>query len=140
MASDLTSQILDILSRGDGSVISADAFPSTPATSVKGALDRLHSREMVIYRTIDREEAILTAEAQGIAAEGSHEAKVYEAVRKSIEGLKIADLPVRWLSCTPAHLDGRLKEMLTRTVGNCGEGKCQDWSRESFQGGMDQER
>ena len=105
MASDLTSQVLEILSRSDGSVVSADAFPSTPATAVKAALDRLRSRDMVIYKTIDREEAILTSEAKGIAAEGSHEAKVFEAVRKSIEGLKIAELPVRWLNCIPARLD-----------------------------------
>jgi phenylalanyl-tRNA synthetase alpha chain len=104
MASDLTAQVLEILSRNDGSVISADAFPSTPSTAIKGALDRLHSREMVVYKTIEREEAILTPEGEGIAAEGSHEAKVFEAVRKSIEGLKIADLPVRWLNCTPAGL------------------------------------
>lgn len=105
MASDLTSQVLEVLSRSNGPVISADAFPSAPATAVKGALDRLRSREMVAYTTIEREEAILTPEAKGIAAEGSHEAKVFEAVRKSITGLNIAELPVRWLNCTPARLD-----------------------------------
>lgn len=105
MASDLTSQVLEILSRSNESIVSADAFPSTPAVAVKAALDRLRSREMVIYKTIDREEAILTPEAKGIAAEGSHEAKVFEAVRKLIDGLKIAELPVRWLNCMPARLD-----------------------------------
>lgn len=105
MASDLTSQVLEILSRSNEPVITADAFPSIPATAVKAALDRLRSRDMVVYKTIEREEAILTPEAEDIAAEGSHEAKVFEAVRKSMEGLKIADLPVRWLSCTPARLD-----------------------------------
>ena len=104
MASDITSQVLQVLSRSNEPVISADAFPSIPATAVKGALDRLHSRDMVAYKTIEREEAILTTEAKGIAAEGSHEAKVFEAVRKSIEGLKITELPVRWLNCTPARL------------------------------------
>lgn len=105
MASDLTSQVLDALSQCDGPVLSADAFPSIPSTTVKSALDRLSSREMVSYRTIDREEAILTAEAEGIASNGSHEAKVFEAVRKSVEGLKIVDLPVCRLNCTPARLD-----------------------------------
>ena len=121
MASDLTSQVLQVLSRSIGPVISGDAFPSIPAAAVKGALDRLHSREMVVYKTIDREEAILTPEAKGIAAEGSHEAKVFEAIRKSVEGLKIADLPVRWLSCTPARLDdGSWGKMLTGMAGYCG--------------------
>ena len=111
MASDLTSQVLEILSRSDESIVSADAFPSIPATAVKGALDRLRSREMVTYKTIEREEALLTPEAKSIAAEGSHEAKVFEAVRKSIEGLKITELPVRWLNCTPARLgDGFWKD------------------------------
>lgn len=105
MASDLTPQVLEVLSHSDEPVISADAFPSAPATAVKAALDRLRSREMVGYKTIEREEAILTPEAKGIAAEGSHEAKVFEAVRKSVEGLKITELPVRWLNCTPARLD-----------------------------------
>ena len=105
MATDLTTQILDALSKCDGSILSTDAFPSTPSTEIKSALDRLKSREMVTYEAIDKEEAILTAEAEGVAANGSPEAKVFEAVRKAMQGLKIADLPVRWLNCMPARLD-----------------------------------
>lgn len=60
---------------------------------------------MVTYRKIDREEAILTEEAEGIAANGSHEAKVFEAVRKAVDGLKISDLPVRGSNRMPARLD-----------------------------------
>jgi phenylalanyl-tRNA synthetase alpha chain len=105
MADELTSRILAILSHMQRPIISGDEYPTIPSTAFKSALDRLASREMVVYKTIEREEAILTAEAEAIVAEGSHEAKVYEAVRKSIEGLKIADLPVRWHSCTPVRLD-----------------------------------
>lgn len=108
MANELTSQVLEALSQSNGPLLSADAFLSIPSTTVKSALDRLSSREMVIYKTIDREEAILTPEAEGIASEGSHEAKVFEAVRQSVEGLKIVDLPVCWLNCTPARLDNAL--------------------------------
>ncbi|KAL8997119.1 MAG: hypothetical protein Q9188_006406 [Gyalolechia gomerana] len=93
MATDLTSQVLDALSKTDGSILTADVFPSVDFTTIKSALDRLGSREMVIYRQIGQEEATLTPEAQGIAAEGSHEAKVFEAVRQAVDGLKIADLP-----------------------------------------------
>lgn len=93
MAADLTSQVLEALSKTDGSILTADVFPSVDFTTTKSALDRLGSREMITYRQIDREEAALTPEAQGIAAEGSHEAKVFEAVRQAIDGLKIADLP-----------------------------------------------
>lgn len=114
MASDLTSQVLEALSHGDGPVLSAKAFPSIPSTTVKGALDRLASRDMISYQTIDREEAILTPEAEVIAAEGSHEAKVFEAVRKSRAGLKVAELPVCWLNCTPARLELFLVMWLTK--------------------------
>ncbi|KAL8787601.1 MAG: hypothetical protein Q9195_007689 [Heterodermia aff. obscurata] len=93
MATEYTSQILHVLSQSDGPVLSADAFPSVPSTTIKSALDRLKSRDMVAYKDIVREEAVLTPEAEGIAANGSHEARVFEAVRKAMGGLKIADLP-----------------------------------------------
>lgn len=102
---DLTAKVLDQLSQTEGHILSTDAFPSIPSAEIKSALDRLRSREMVIYDTIDRDEAILTTEAEGVAANGSPEAKVFEAVRTAIEGLKISDLPVCWPYCTPAPLD-----------------------------------
>jgi len=94
MAGDLNTDLLEALSNADGPILSADTFPSIPSSTVKGALDRLGSREMVIYKTIDREEAVLTEEAASSAANGSHEAKVFEAVLRAVEGLKIGDLPV----------------------------------------------
>ena len=102
MAVDLTSQVLDLLSTND-SILSTEAFPSVPSTVVKSSLDRLASREMVSYQTTDRELAVLTEEAKGIEADGSHEAKVFEAVRKAVEGLKIGDLPVRQRQCQMRH-------------------------------------
>ena len=105
MAIDLTTEVLDVLSQTDKPTLSTDAFPSTPSTEIKSALDRLKSREMVIYETIDKDEAILTPEAEDIAANGSHEAKVFEAVLQAVEGMKISDLPVRWLNCMPGRLD-----------------------------------
>ncbi|MCJ1337180.1 Phenylalanyl-tRNA synthetase, beta subunit, cytoplasmic [Bachmanniomyces sp. S44760] len=90
---DLTSQVLNALSTNDGPILTSVVFPTTPFTIIKSALDRLGSREMVTYQTIDREEAILTDEARGIAADGSHEAKVFEAVREAVGGLKITALP-----------------------------------------------
>ena len=105
MAGDLTSQVLDVLSRTEEPILTAHAFPDVEFVSIKSALDRLRSREMVITRQIDREVSHLTAEAEEIAAEGSHEAKVFEAVRKAVDGLRITDLPVCWLNCMPARLD-----------------------------------
>ena len=107
MATDLVAQVLDVLSRTDEPILSTDAFPSAPSTEIKSALDRLKSRDMVSYEAIDKEAAILTPEAEGIAANGSHEAKVFEAVLQAVEGMKISDLPVRWLNYTPVRLDLR---------------------------------
>lgn len=103
MAIDFTALVLDALSHTEEPLLSTDAFPTTPSTEIKSALDRLKSREMVAYETIDKEEAILTAEAEGVAANGSHEAKVFEAVHAAMEGLKISELPVCRISCTPAQ-------------------------------------
>lgn len=94
MAIDLTAEVLNALSQAGESILSTDAFPSIPPTEIKSALDRLKSREMVLYDTIDKDEALLTAEAEGVAADGSPEAKVFEAVRAALEGLKISELPV----------------------------------------------
>ncbi|MCJ1402057.1 Phenylalanyl-tRNA synthetase, beta subunit, cytoplasmic [Xylographa trunciseda] len=93
MATDLPMQVLDALAQGTGPILTAEIFPSESFTTIKSALDRLGSREMVLYKTIERDEAILTAEAQGIVEHGSHEAKVFEAVRSAVEGLKVSDLP-----------------------------------------------
>ncbi|KAJ0295248.1 hypothetical protein COL922a_014097, partial [Colletotrichum nupharicola] len=48
---------------------------------------------MVEYETIDKEVVVLTKEGEDIVANGSHEAKVFEAVVAAVEGLKISDLP-----------------------------------------------
>lgn len=47
---------------------------------------------MITYQTIDREEAILEPEAEQIATHGSHEARVFEALRKAMDGLTIPEL------------------------------------------------
>jgi phenylalanyl-tRNA synthetase alpha chain len=47
---------------------------------------------MITYETIDREEAILEPEGREIAANGSHEARVFEALRQAVGGLTIPEL------------------------------------------------
>ncbi|KAL1884569.1 Phenylalanyl-tRNA synthetase, beta subunit, cytoplasmic [Paecilomyces lecythidis] len=93
MASDMTAPILDALSSADGPILSTEAFPSTPSLTIKAALDRLASRQMVEYTTFDREVIALTEEGESVVANGSHEAKVFEAVVAAMDGLKIGDLP-----------------------------------------------
>jgi phenylalanyl-tRNA synthetase alpha chain len=93
MASDLTNPILDALSASEGQILSDKAFPSTPSQNIKSALDRLASRNMVEYETMERDAYVLTPEGEEIAANGSHEAKVFQAVLAAMDGLKIGDLP-----------------------------------------------
>jgi phenylalanyl-tRNA synthetase alpha chain len=88
---DLPSEILQLLSKHEP-ILSSEALPSQKAADVKGALDRLASRSMVKYDTIDREEAILEDEGAEIEANGSHEARVFEALRKAVEGLTVKEL------------------------------------------------
>jgi phenylalanyl-tRNA synthetase alpha chain len=88
---DLTSKILYALDHKEP-LLSTEAFPSVKSADIKSALDRLGSRSMVKYETIDREEPVLEAEGQDITANGSHEARVFEALQKAMEGLTMAEL------------------------------------------------
>ena len=88
---DLPSEILQNLSRRDP-LLSAEAFPSLKSIEVKSAIDRLASRSMITYDTIDREEAVLEPEAEEITANGSHEARVFEALREAMHGLTVSEL------------------------------------------------
>ena len=101
-SSDLQLALLNALRDSDTPVLSGHILPSIAPTAVKSALDSLKSRQMLAYTQIEREECVLTPEGEGIVRDGSHEAKVFEAVRAAVEGLKIDDLPVCWLSFTPA--------------------------------------
>lgn len=88
---DLPSEILLALSKSEP-ILSSETFPLYKSADVKSALDRLGSRSMIVYDTIDREEAILEPEAVEIAANGSHEARVFEALQKAMDGLTIQEL------------------------------------------------
>lgn len=70
----------------------AEDFPSISQAEIKGALDKLASRSMVQYTTSDSEQAHLTAEGETIVAEGSHEYKVWSAVKTAGKVL-IKELP-----------------------------------------------
>jgi hypothetical protein len=112
MAPDLATQVLHALNDATAlPLVSTDAFPNVESTVLKGALDSLLSREMVTYETLDKEVAILTEEGAGIVKDGSHEAKVYEAVCKALDGLKITELAV---SLIIAHVGLRARTELCR--------------------------
>ncbi len=90
-AGDLTSEVLQALSKADP-ILSTETFADVPFESIKAALDRLASRSMVTYEQVEREEAFLEPEAEVIVSHGSHEARVFEAVRQALDGLSIQDL------------------------------------------------
>lgn len=79
---DLTKEILDELDTR-GAFASQDAFPDVSQAEVKAALDRLASRLMISYNAVDTDQVELTSEGQTICDEGSHEFKVYDAVRRA---------------------------------------------------------
>ena len=92
MAEDLTQGVLQAVSSADGPLLTSEVFPGISFTIIKSAVDKLRSREFIDAEQIDREEVILTPEGEGIAKHGSHEARVFEAVRAAMGGLAIKDL------------------------------------------------
>jgi phenylalanyl-tRNA synthetase alpha chain len=93
MTDDLPDQVLRALEHADKPLLSSEEFAELSFNTIKSALDRLGSRELIEYQQTDREEAILTTEAEGIVKNGSHEARVFEAVKSAKDGLRIKDLP-----------------------------------------------
>lgn len=61
---------------------------------VSGVLRSLESRNMINFKQLDQEKWTLTKEAQNIVDNGSPEATLYQAVVKSMDGLKISDIQV----------------------------------------------
>lgn len=89
---DLTQQILDLLDTKQP-LQSNEDFPAISQAEIKAALDRLASRSMVEYKTLDSEQVLLTPEAESIVENGSHEYKVWKAV-KDAGKVSIKELPV----------------------------------------------
>lgn len=78
---DLTQEVLDLLDTKQTIATESD-LPNVGQAEIKAALDRLASRNMVTYDTNDKEQVILTKEGEQIANEGSHEFKVWDAVKR----------------------------------------------------------
>ncbi len=100
----LTQEVLDLLENKDTLQTDED-FPSISQAEIKAALDRLASRSMVEYKVKDSEKIILTQESEGIVENGSHEFKVWKAVKEA-GSIPIKDLPV-------CHLRQRLCGFMT---------------------------
>jgi phenylalanyl-tRNA synthetase alpha chain len=89
----LTQEILDRLDTKP-TLQSDEDFPAISQAEIKAALDRLGSRAMVEYKTLDSDKVLLTAESEDIVQNGSHEFKVWKAV-KAAGTIPIKELPVR---------------------------------------------
>ncbi|KAI8579179.1 hypothetical protein K450DRAFT_243140 [Umbelopsis ramanniana AG] len=72
----------------------ADGSP-VDQLAVLGALNSLRSKDMVDYKSIEREVWTLTEEGQELAESGSHEARVFDAVPAGPEGITIPDLQAK---------------------------------------------
>jgi phenylalanyl-tRNA synthetase alpha chain len=79
---DLTEEILEAVDQ-EASVSTSEHFPQISQAEIKAALDRLSSRQMIEYDTHDQEQVVPTQEGQEIIDGGSHEYKVWDAVRKA---------------------------------------------------------
>lgn len=78
---DITQQVLDLLENKSPLATETD-LPDVGQAEIKAALDRLGSRQMLTYETKEAEQVVLTKEGEQIATEGSHEFKVWEAVKR----------------------------------------------------------
>lgn len=78
---DVTKEILNHLATKSELETSSE-FPDVPQNEIKAALDRLASRAMIDYKPIDTEVVLLTPEGQSICDEGSHEWKVWDAIKR----------------------------------------------------------
>ncbi|KAF1944962.1 hypothetical protein EJ02DRAFT_339919 [Clathrospora elynae] len=87
----LTQEILDLLDTKEPLQTNED-FPAISQAEIKAALDRLASRSMVEYKSLDSERILLTAESEGIVEHGSHELKVWKAVKER-GSIPIKELP-----------------------------------------------
>lgn len=89
----LTQDILDLLDTKDTLQTNED-FPTIPQAEIKAALDRLASRSMVEYKSSNSDKVTLTPESEAIVEQGSHEFKVWKAIKEAGK-VSIKELPVR---------------------------------------------
>lgn len=78
---DVTQEVLDKLA--DREILhTSEDFRDISQAEIKAALDRLGSRQMVEYQTIDTEYPVLTKEGETLCDEGTPEFKIWSAVRE----------------------------------------------------------
>jgi len=68
------------------------AFPDQPSTAVQAAVTSLMDKNMITSEQVEQEVSTLTAEGEEIVANGSHEARLLDAVTAAVGGLALADV------------------------------------------------
>lgn len=88
---DLTLDILEKLD-DESTFSSNDAFSNVPQAEFKAALDRLSSRSMIEYKQETTERVVLEPEGEDIVANGSHEIKLFNAIKEAGK-IPLKDVP-----------------------------------------------
>lgn len=89
--SELQLEILQILGKQGVIENTLDTFPNLDSQKVQAALNSLLARSKITYKSIEKELWKLTAEAQDIVKNGSHEYRLLETILK-LEHLKISEV------------------------------------------------
>jgi phenylalanyl-tRNA synthetase alpha chain len=88
----LTQDVLDLLDT-KATLHTNEDFPAIPQAEIKAALDRLASRSMVEYKSLNSDRVTLTPESEDIVERGSHEFRVWKAIKEAGK-ISIKELPV----------------------------------------------
>lgn len=118
---DLTLNVLQALDK-TSPIQSQDAFPQSSFNELKAALDRLASRSMVTYEQLEKDQLVLEPEADQIVANGSHEARVFEALSNHMDGLSVQELEQAIGDKNVTKL-GQGKAFSKKWVGKTSDGK-----------------
>jgi hypothetical protein len=130
---DLTQEVLDLLSTKQTVATETDLADVAQA-EIKAALDRLASRNMITYETNDQEQVVLTKEGEVIANEGSHEFKVWDAVKRR------GQMPLKELQVMlKRQSDDYLRMSLMKSQTECSWSRfSQGWTGQCIQAQVDQ--
>ncbi|CCJ30130.1 unnamed protein product [Pneumocystis jirovecii] len=85
---------------------------------IQGCLNSLVSKEMVKYKTIEKEYFSLTLEAEEIILNGSHEARVFNAISLAKDGLTLDELKLTVGSSLEFGLRQIFKNQWVKKVNN----------------------
>lgn len=90
--SELAINILSLLDKNGSIEDSRETLPNETSAAVQAAVTSLSAKEMVTFKSNEKDVWSLTSEGEEIVEKGSHEIRLLEEVTKSLEGLKLSDV------------------------------------------------